>query len=229
MYCVKCGAELNEGVKFCSNCGTPVHRMESQSVQKNSVKGETSARSSTEEWGGNAQKKLNEVLSFAREKSAPFLEKGKEMISDYKKEIQSECESKGNLKRKIVIGLFSFAIIIILLGIWASSGSNGNNSSSYGSSDDYDTQYSFTSAQSVMDYVTSRTFESGNTSVRIEYDGVYVNGTWTLAAPKIVDFSSTQAMIVATSQYSGQQSRFIVDCQGNYLKDCNSNDYFYLK
>ena len=150
MYCVKCGAELNEGVKFCSNCGTPVHRMESQSVQKNSVKGETSARNSTEECVGNAQKKLNEVISFAREKSAPFLEKGKEMISDYKKEIQSECESKGNLKRKIVIGLFSFAIIIILLGIWASSGSNGNNSSSYGSSDDYDTQYSFTSAQSVL-------------------------------------------------------------------------------
>ena len=114
MYCVKCGADLNEGVKFCSNCGTPVHRMESQSVQKNSVKGETSVRNSTEEWGGNAQKKLNEVLSFAREKSAPFLEKGKEMISDYKKEIQSECESKGNLKRKIVIGLFSFAIIISL-------------------------------------------------------------------------------------------------------------------
>lgn len=229
MYCAKCGAELSEETKFCGKCGAPVLRSDSPSVQKDVVKGEASMGNGTEEWVGNAQKKLNEVISLAKEKSAPFLEKGKEMISDYKNNIHAEGEGKSNLKRKITIGLFAFAIILILLGIWAGSGGNGNNSSSYSSSDDYDTQYSFTSAQSVMDYVTSRTFESGNTSVRIEYDGVYINGTWTLAAPKIVDFSSTQAMIVATSQYSGQQSSFIVDCQGNYLKDCNSNDYFYLK
>jgi len=29
-YCVKCGAKLDEGDKFCSSCGTPVEKVNSE-------------------------------------------------------------------------------------------------------------------------------------------------------------------------------------------------------
>ena len=67
MYCAKCGAELNEGVKFCGKCGAAIQKNESRSTQSNAT---------------NSNEKASGFLTIAKERASNYYEKAKNFVSD---------------------------------------------------------------------------------------------------------------------------------------------------
>lgn len=81
---------------------------------------------------------------------------------------------------------------------------------------------------SVVGYLVGSTFKSHDgVKINVRQDGIYVNNTCMTGAFEIDEFNATRALFHATSVYSGGRYELLVDCQGNYLVDTQSNIYYY--
>lgn len=86
----------------------------------------------------------------------------------------------------------------------------------------------FYSPDSVMAWLSGKTFISDDTSIRFSYDAVYLNGTAVTGAPIVKRFTQTTATIEAHSPYMGGASMtfYLVASQGIVTQ---ARDTFYLK
>ena len=71
MKCVKCGTELPDGAKFCSNCGNKTETIQQEQVVENVIDVETASK--TNEPVVEVQKKET-IVDKAKEKGVSFLE-----------------------------------------------------------------------------------------------------------------------------------------------------------
>ena len=70
----------------------------------------------------------------------------------------------------------------------------------------------FTSPDSVLGWLSGKTFYSDGVSVKFSFNAVYVNGTAVTAAPIVKRFTSTTATIEAHSPYLGMSAMtFYID------------------
>ena len=86
----------------------------------------------------------------------------------------------------------------------------------------------FYSPDSVMAWLSGKTFISDGTKIRFSYDSVYLNGTAVTGAPIVKRFTKTTATIEAHSPYmSGASMTFYLDAsQGTVTQ---AGDTYYLK
>ena len=96
--------------------------------------------------------------------------------------------------------------------------SQDNSYNSYSRS----TAQEFKTAQSVMTYLYSRTFynEDKNITIKIRSNGIYANGQCITGAVRVVEYAGTQAVVSATSPYTGGRVTFLVDTEYG----CIAND-----
>ena len=104
---------------------------------------------------------------------------------------------------------------------------NYSDNSSYSQDNSYNsssrsTATEFNTAQSVMTYLFSRTFynEEKNITIKISSDGIYANGQCITGAVRVVEYAGTQAVVSATSPYTGGRVTFLVDTEYG----CIAND-----
>ena len=84
----------------------------------------------------------------------------------------------------------------------------------------------FSTAYDVIGYLSGRTFRDidGGGSLQIRQDGVYVNGQCKTGAPRVIRFSSTNAIVQASIVPSGSIT-FHVDAQSGTINDSMGNTY----
>lgn len=87
--------------------------------------------------------------------------------------------------------------------------------------------YRFFNDGSVIEYLSKRTFSNGRNSVRITFNGIYVNGNYVAGVPKVERYEPYKALIRA-SAINGGIFRCFVDPIGNKLIDQDGYIY-YLK
>lgn len=96
--------------------------------------------------------------------------------------------------------------------------SQGNSYNSYSRS----TAKEFHTAHSVMTYLCSRKFynEEKNITMEIRSNGIYANGQCITGAVSVIEYAGTQAVVSATSPYTGGRVTFLVDTEYG----CIAND-----
>ena len=87
--------------------------------------------------------------------------------------------------------------------------------------------YSFFNDASVIEYLSKRTFSNGRNTVKITFNGIYVNGNYVAGIPKVERYEPYKALIRA-SAINGGIFRCFVDPVGNRLID-QDGDMYYLK
>lgn len=86
----------------------------------------------------------------------------------------------------------------------------------------------FYSSDSVMAWLSDKTFESNGVKLKFKFDSVYLNGSPVTGAPIVKDFTRTTALIVAYSPYlGGSGMTFYVDASKGTVRQ--AGDTFYLK
>lgn len=112
-----------------------------------------------------------------------------------------------------------------------SNSSNGSyNSSSYGTrNSNYSSTVSFRTDTDVISYTSSHTFKNnaGN-RIKINFQGMYVNGSLVTNAPRVLNFNGTSATISVSSPYTGGGAMIIrVDASRGTITD-GSGDVFWM-
>lgn len=112
----------------------------------------------------------------------------------------------------------------------SNSGNGSYNSSSYGSrNSNYSSTVSFRTDTDVISYTSSHTFKNnaGN-RIKINFQGMYVNGRLLTNAPRVLYFSGSSATISVSSPYNGGGAMIIrVDASRGTITD-GSGDVFWM-
>ena len=90
------------------------------------------------------------------------------------------------------------------------------------------TSVNFYSSDSVMGWLSGKTFYDGSTGIRFSYDAVYLNGSAVTGAPVVKHFTRTTATIEAHSPYMGGAAMtFYLDAEKGSVRQ--AGDTYYLK
>ena len=112
----------------------------------------------------------------------------------------------------------------------SNSGNGSYNSSSYGSrNSNYSSTVSFRTDTDVISYTSSHTFKNnaGN-RIKINFQGLYINGSLVTNAPRVLNFSGSSATISVSSPYIGGGAMIIrVDASRGTITD-GSGDVFWM-
>ena len=103
-----------------------------------------------------------------------------------------------------------------------SNNSESYSSSSYGSRNgNSSSTVRFYSDSDVISYTSSHTFKSNNgNKIKITFQGLYSNGNLTTNAPRVVNFSGSNATICVSSPYNGGGAMYLrVDASRGTITD----------
>ena len=90
------------------------------------------------------------------------------------------------------------------------------------------TSVNFYSADSIMAWLSGKTFYSGSTGIKFSYNAVYLNGSAVTGAPVVKRFTRTTATIEAHSPYMGGRTMtFYLDAERGAVRQ--AEDTYYLK
>ena len=93
----------------------------------------------------------------------------------------------------------------------------------------YNAMVNFRRADDVIQYLRGKTFSAGGLSVKIDFDGVYLNGVAASAAPRVSNITSNTATILASSAFMGGQDLiFYLNADGGYIT-LKSGERLYLQ
>ncbi len=132
MYCGKCGAPLNEGARFCRNCGNKIMKEEAAQAapleEENTLEQEPLASQSTKEELKEEQRAKDENNETAEEEAAVYNFEAmppvsspphKEYAPEPSREGKTSAEVKKPQKRKGLIAALVAVIVVLVLTIAA--------------------------------------------------------------------------------------------------------------